>query len=429
MNARWLLATALTAVFALMPSVFADVIVVDASGAGDATKVTTAVANSQDGDVIVVRAGTYLPFAELIYIQDKSLTIIADGPVTTGRIRIQSLGPDDTVVLRGLDVIVTPLGFGPALTILDSAGQVWVEDCTLTGEDGFFTIGTSPGEPGAHVANSAHVAFNRSTLNGGVGVDTFFPYAATPGRGGPALTVTDSSVSLHDCALVAGIGGDFVGFDGGLGPGGNGGHGLDGVNASVLVSGGSITGGAGGVGDELVPTAGFYQGGDAIHLEGTSALRELTGNVLTPGAGGPDGLGALGPAGVLRHVPVGSQLVYDAAPRSLAVSGPTREGALVEVDYAGEPHDLFALYVSLAPAAFPLNSGKGTWLLGFPLVGSYILGTADANGDVNLSVPLPDLGLGPEDAVLFFEQAFVLGPVDGKVLSAPSIHVVVDESL
>lgn len=121
--------------------------------------------------------------------------------------------------------------------------------------------------------------------------------------------------------------------------------------------------------------------------------------------------------------------MYDAQPRTFAISGPTCEGGTVTVDYDGRPGDLFGLYVSLSPDFNALPAGKGTWLLGGPLAASFVLGAADANGELDLVVAMPDLGLGPDDAVVLFEQAFVLGPVDGKVLSGPSAHVIVDDSL
>ncbi len=422
----------LTASLALVTSqVAADVIVVDASGGGETTNLPTAVALAASGDVLIVRAGNYASGVNggSLGIVAKSLSIIADGAVTTGPISVRDLGQDDAVLLRGLRAIVNLNAVGPGLEVSNSAGQVWVEDCDLTGDDGFFTLTAFPGEPGALVSNSTHVAFARSLLRGGVGEDSFFPYAPLPSEGGPGLEVTNSSVSLHDCTVTGAAAGNFVGFAGAPGPGANGGAGISGNDADVYVSGNVIVGGPAGSGDELVPSSGFYRGGDAIELTGDASLRELIGNVLVGGAGGLDGTGTPGPHGVERDIPAGSQKVYLATARSFSVSGPTREGTSVTVNYQGKPNDLFAVYVALAPGAFPLNSAKGTWLLGSPLVASFVLGSADANGAYTLVAPLPDFGLGPDDAIILYEQVFALGTSDGKVLSAPSAHVIIDDSL
>lgn len=414
--------------FALSAPAHADVIVVDAAGQGDTTTISHGALIAEDGDTLLVRPGDYsLGTTGTVVVTGKSLAIVGEGSVKLGRLTLIDVD-GAPFLLRGVDIAVPQTSSGPALTIQNCDAPVWVEDCELKGDKGFFSIGAFPGEPGARVVNSSQVAFARCRLEGGVGVDSFFPYASVPSTGGAGLDVQGATVTLHDCELLGGDGGNFVGFDGGLGPGANGAPGLQGAGADVLVSGGSLEGGDAGFGDELTPAPGWYAGGDAIALDATSALRELLGTVLVPGAGGPDGNGQPGPAGLPRDV-AGSQLVYAAQPRSLAVESPTREGTSVTLDYDGQPGDLFGLYVSLSPGGFALNAGKGTWLLGAPLIGSFVLGTADSNGDVDLVVPLPDFGLGPEDAVILYEQAFVLGTADGKVLSGPSTHVIVDDGV
>jgi hypothetical protein len=350
------------------------------------------------------------------------------GTVTVGPILVQNLPAGGAVLLRGLTVKhTTAASLEPGLTVQGSAGQVWVEDCTLVGKNGFFTIGAMPASPGAAVFNSAHTSFIRSTLTGGIGVDSFFPYAPTPGPGGHGALVSNSGASFWDCTLTGGPGGDFVGFDGDPGPGGVGGHSLSGTGAAVQVSGGTLVGGPGGDGDELVPSPGFYRGGDAVELLGASALRTLAPQLL-PGTGGLDGNGQPGPAGLAIDVPAGSVVEYAGSYRGFRVGAPTPEGGVVQVEYTGEPGDLVGIYVSLTSTAFALPKGKGTWMLGSPVLGPFLFGV-DGSGALQLSVNVPSVGLGREDALRLLEQAYIADAGGGLFLASPSVHMIVDGSL
>lgn len=403
----------------------ADVLVVDAAGAGEFTDPSIAFAAAASGDVVLIRAGTYVQSNDSYLVSNKSLTIVADGPVTLSSFAAATFDAGQRVVLRGLDFVAIDMALGFAF---DGPGQLHAEDCTFTGDDAISSIfGGLDGTAGARVFNGGHAAFEACTFTGGKGAVSF-PFATSsflPSNGGPALSVDGSSVSLHRCTLLGGTGGDNLD----AGPDANtipakGGAGIAGFDATVLLSGGSATGGTGGLNEVVAPGG---AGGAGVALAGTSDLRETLDATIVGGPGGADPQGS-GPQGVDRDV-VGSQLVYQANSRDYTIGGPTREGGVVTITYDGEPGDLLGVFVSLAPDAVPLPSAKGTFLLGAPLIGNLLTLPIDATGTLSLDVPVPDLGFGPDDALVLFEQGFVLGQTDGKVLTGPTVHVVLDDTL
>lgn len=419
------LASIVCALALFTSSAAADVLVVDASGAGEFTDPNVALAAAVSGDVVVMRAGTYVQFSDVYQVVDKSLTIIADGAVTMSTIGVATFDAAQRVVLRGLDVVAID---GASALGLSGPGQLWAEDCTFVGDDsisGF--LGGPDGTPAVSLFDVGHAAFESCTLTGGMGALSF-PFLSTsfpPSDGGPALSTIQASVSLHRSTLVGGVGG--TNFDFGVDSNtvtAEGGAGIDGVDSLVLVAGGSVTGGTGGVNDLAAPGG---DGGDGIVLTGASELRELADTTVAGGQGGLGGDGQ-GSSGTPRQVS-GDQTVFAATSRDYTIGGPSRESGIVTLSYDGEPNDLVGIFVALAPDAIPLKSAKGTFLLGAPLFGNLLTLPIDATGSTSFDVPLPDLGFGPDDSVVLFEQAFVLGQADGKVLSGPTVHVILDDSL
>jgi hypothetical protein len=408
----------------------ADVWVVDAGGGGDVTNVTSAVTLATDGDTILVRPGDYTGgFGSELLIFGKALSIVSDGTgtVLVNAVRVLGLDPGELVLLRGLEVVPSPLATtDQGLRV--NGGEVWAEDCVFVGEKGIFTIGAHPASPGVLVDGGAHVVLMRCTAQGGVGVDTFFPYAPTPGAGGEGISVVGASVDVYGGEVIGGRGGDFVGFDGGLGPGGNGGHALSGSGAVVFVAGASLQAGDGGTGDELVQTPGFYRGGDGIELGGASAVRLLDVDIQ-PGQGGLDGNGAPGPAGVAVDVSSGNVTQHTATYREYALGAPTPEFGTLQLDYTGEPGDVFGVFFSLDSAHVPLPGRQGSWHLGSPLFGPYNFGPVGPSGTLSLSLPMPGFGIGPEIALVLREQVFVLETSGALLLGSPTVHVIVDGSL
>jgi hypothetical protein len=61
--------------------------------------------------------------------------------------------------------------------------------------------------------------------------------------------------------------------------------------------------------------------------------------------------------------------------------------------------------------------------------GPFLFGPVDATGELHLAVPIGELGLGPDDALLLHEQALVTGVSGPATLSSPTLHLIVDGSL
>jgi hypothetical protein len=115
--------------------------------------------------------------------------------------------------------------------------------------------------------------------------------------------------------------------------------------------------------------------------------------------------------------------------RSYALGAPTPEGDALQLDYVGQPGDLVGVFAALAPAWMSLPGKQGTWHLAGALFGPFLFGPIDATGELHLAVPIGELGLGPDDALLLHEQALVTGVSGPATLSSPTLHLIVDGSL
>lgn len=171
----------------------ADVLVVDqAGGAGaDFTAIQPAVDAAVDGDVIVVRAGSY----QNLSITGKSLAVVGEGQPSffgfsnqggTHFNEVLDLPAGSSVVLAGL--VFTGVG----LSVRNDAGSIWVEDCSL---GGFAFV------------QSANASFVRCS----VAVSTpFFPFQGdvafyqcqVSGEAGPVGSVLCSDTDYAGCTLA-----------------------------------------------------------------------------------------------------------------------------------------------------------------------------------------------------------------------------------
>ena len=171
-----------------------DVLVVDDDGGVGVgfVDLQAAVDAAGEGDVILVRGGTYSGFI----VDGKALTVQADTGATVDvaspssvSVNVVNLGAGQSVVLRGLHVEGGSLGIEPpfqqsyraGFSATDNAGSVWVEDCRIRGTAG-----------GAVVRDSASVAFVRSRLRG-EDLAGVFGFQTSPG--GAGLDCAGSSAS------------------------------------------------------------------------------------------------------------------------------------------------------------------------------------------------------------------------------------------
>ena len=412
------------AVLLLVASAHADVIRVPA----DHPTINQALAAASDGDLILLSAGDY---PELVVIDDLDVDLVAKGfPCRVRSITVKDLAAGKTVLLQNLEV--GPLGAAPnddrdAITCLQSAGSVRIEECTAQGDAGSpgshvpFTFPLE-GASGVRVESCQDVVIVHGTLTGGHGGTLFdedFDVNATDG--GPAVNIRDSRVALHGLSAAGGNGGSVD--DTQTDSGGDGGAGVLNVSGQVHVEDCQLTGGSGGFADcdffIGVCGQGGY-GGDGIRQTQPVASLSVRHNLYAPGTGGPGGDGVLAPDGKNVAVLAGAVQKFAAPPRQLQFNTPTPEGLLETVQVSGQAGDLVILHVGLAPGWTFKPVYQGVYELGAPLL---VLPLGVVTGlPFELAAVVPDLGPGvehvafPVQLVIGDGTGFTLGPSKTLVL-------------
>ena len=380
---------------ALSSPAAADVLIVDPGGTQGFSQVQAAVDASQDGDLILVRAGTYAGFT----IQQRSLTVRADVNAAVqvdGGVVVRDTPAGGVVLLGELTVRGAAAPFGSttepgedALSILDNAGVVRVQDCELVGGRGEHTFVGSPGGAACNVEDSLRTALVGCDLTGGVGGGDLF-VVSLGGVGGAGLRTTGSGVVLYDCSVTGGSGGDAdLGFDQIGGPGGAGCEVLDfGLFASnVTIWGGH--GGGGGIGGD---------GGDGlvVHPGGQAQLLD----VALFGGFGANPQGTTGQA----QSGGGPVTVLPGSARTLEAPGLARDGATVEVTVHGEPGDQVWIVPGQQTAHLPALALGGVWLVQRPVLltkaPTVVLGPS---GTAVVSVPTAALGASEASRELYLQ--------------------------
>ncbi|MCB9896726.1 MAG: hypothetical protein H6825_01855 [Planctomycetes bacterium] len=401
-----------------------QVIVVDKAGGGDFTSLNAAVAAAASGDTLLVKSGSYgSGEVDAIVVDGKSLVVIGDGPTrpkTSKGIEVVNLPSDGFFVVRGLEITGSVT---PAMSCADVDGTVWIEDCRLVGSGGFgFALLCEEGYAALDVSGCAAVTVLRSTLEGGHGADDEVAVLACHDsqRGGPALRVAASALTLHESQLVGGRGGYGHSDEGAPG-----GPGLHAVDASLVLAGVTVTGGPGG--QPCAPAfASECQGGAGLVLDGGTLLTILE----TSFDGGTGGLldgGGVAPSGADESV-TGGDLLYTwpGTARSLVVGSPVREGELTSVRYEGEQGDTIGLFFGFAPGYVPLLGKQGVFALGVPFVGPVFVATVTAPDGV-FEVPFVgwDLTSFPLESLEAYGQCFLLPAGGGAArLSSPTAMTV-----
>jgi len=194
-----------------------------------------------------------------------------------------------------------------------------------------------------------------------------------------------------------------------------------------FVAGAVLTGGTGGNGDELRHESYKYMGGNGIRLEGLHALTVMD-VTIEPGVGGFDGNGVQGAPGLATALDPGGTIVTLHGPyRDYSLGPPTPEGDLLQLSYSGVAGDTLLIFLSTQPGQLPLPGKQGVWQLGSPLFGPFLMSAP--TGTLSLNIPIAGVGLGPDGALLLYEQVFVKPASGPALLSSPSTHLIVDGSL
>jgi hypothetical protein len=356
------LARLLPALVLSAPLAVADVLIVDPAGTHGYSQIQAAIDASQDGDLILVRSGTYAGFA----LQGRSLTVRGD---VNAEVEVESgVSVTDTpaggvVVLADLQIVgadaVTFVAGENGLTLLDNAGFVRIQGCTLAGGTGASTVsavGGKPGGDGCTIEDSPRAALVDCVMAGGSGGGD--PFTATLGGvGGHGLRTRTSGTVLYDCEVFGG-GGGVADLNPGQ-VGGPGGPACEVVDFGVFAANTSFRGGSGGYGhnggDGGVGL--IVQSGAQAQLLGCDVFGGFGGNQGEFGEG-DDGQPTAG-GGLFNHLP--------GEPRVFGAPGLARDGATVSVTVAGEPGDAIWIVPGQSPAHVPAIALGGVWLVARPV--------------------------------------------------------------
>ncbi len=344
----------------------------------------TAAETVPDGDVLLVRKGTYGALLETsppfgikpLRLDGKSLAIVAElGHVSNlflsdTPIEIENLAPGQTVTIRGMR------GVGSTFDLRNNAGAIWIEDVD------FGLDGAGGTDPRLYAENCAAVTVFRSTLQG---EDAFFDPAGGSSAG---LEAKSSSVYVYESTLVGG------GPDNQTGP-----------QPGARVSDGSLLFAA----DTQLVSGG---GGIAdLHLTtGSPQVWLLSSNPTA-------------------QIDSGTVSQFPGTARTFTVNTPKREGSNMTMSFTGEDGDVVLIGVSLAPGGLFTPAFQGA-VVHFPVPAVAVLagGTISASGELDFVIAAPPLDPVLEGVALYPQVGMV--PLTGSVvLGSGSMILLLDDGI
>lgn len=382
---------------------------VNALGGADFFDLPRAVATAHSGDVLLVAPADYSAFE----LRGKGLTILGDGgvPRVLGSTLVRGLPAGEVACLRSLRLSSGSL---PSLRLENSAGTVWIEDCSVERTLGLFY--SAPDDAACLVQSCAAVVFARSQVLGST--VAAFPTSAA---GGAGLLARESAVHAFETV--------FAGVDvlQGVGSGGTprlGGNGMTLDDATLYAAGSTFRGGQG-QSANFNSFGGFCQpaaaGGAGLHA-GLAASPPIT--LECTFQGGPGGsadppfcsAGSAGPATAGTIDPEPLPL------RSYELTTPVAGGTSYQLTARCEPGEsVWSVFAeSLAPLYAPALFCTQVGALPATLV---FEGVADGTGTLAKSVPVPPLAV-----LASFERLWAQGLFFDEFVNAylgtPSVLVV-----
>lgn len=404
----------------------AAVIVVDVAGGADFTNVSSAVATSVDGDVIVVRSGDYrLDDLFGVGILARSLTLIGEGPTRPilTQIRVQSMPAGKSCVIRGFELSAN--AFAPTVAGIvcsGNVGGVLVEDCVIHGPDGAQGAfgGVVDGGPGVMTTTTQFLALTRCVVTGGRGIDAaggINQHGST--RGGPGLFVSQSNVTAYDCEFHGGRGGDGPPA---LANSNRGGYGVHAFAGTAKLASCSVEGGTGG--DALSPNLnGAGTGGDGLVVAGTASTQSFASTFLA-GVGGLTTNGQQAANGVAENLfsPASHVVIATTPARAFSLSSPVVPGQTITVSFTGVPGDTVYVLSAFGVGHVTIFGTVGWLAVKPPYVIPFSIGTVGPSGTTTYGVPAPPLAQPALEAEVFLFQSFFVGPSE-IVVGPPSAFV------
>jgi hypothetical protein len=463
----------LTSILAASAAVaHADVRVVAPTGA-PFTEIQAAVDAANDGDVVLVKAGTYASFV----IRNQEVAVIADtGHVVLvdGAIRVSGVGATRSVLIVGLKATgreSPSASTRHGLFARNCAGSLRIVGCELRGAPlNTFAFGPGPQSnypqplpscyegQGAWVERCADVAFVGCTLQGsdaqptlGYGGFGTRPYAGAT-DGGHGIYGDSSQIALLDSTFHGGRSGLGYGFGPICEPApfagpatgymGIAGDGCRTQSSFVFASACTFTGAAG-----WPPTCLFQcfceapsDGGHGFVNDAAPGPHFRLDGALVPGMGAPPngspcpcGIGGNfcnpnDPPGIAGQPSQGPVTTLAGSARRMTGPSVVREGAQATVTFHGEPGDRVELFVNDRPGFLFLLGLRGVNLVQRtrPMLAMQV-GTIGTGGTLVHTWTVGDLGAGVEARVQHMQAVMTDGAGVGT-LSSPLVITLLDSA-
>jgi hypothetical protein len=407
----------------------ANVLVVSATGGAPYIDIQSAVDAATNGDTILVKSGTYDSF----FIANKALVVVADtnaNVIVNNGVQVRSLAVDRDVVLAGMTLHGDPNAtdwHGNGLYLKSDLGSVRIR-CTIYGATSAMASFTQPTFAGAQVVSCSDVAFEGSSLHGGV-----TSYAT-----GAGLDATGSHIAMYDTSAYGGSG---LPADCASETGAFGGAGVTLASSFLFASNATFQGGAGGNGVQGILCGGWPgnggNGGAGILIASSTpgSDAELLNVQLVGASGGFGGFGGLfngdpGQPGSPSVVADGSTLNTLSGPqRSMTAASVVRELAPLALSFHGQLGDTVGVYIATSTAFHFLPAQEGVKLVSADHAPVYaaLLGSADASGNLSTNLSFPDLGTGVQSKEIYL-QAIVITSQGSRILGSPISVTVLDSA-
>jgi hypothetical protein len=372
-------------------STTAAVIIVDRAGGGDYTEIQPAIDAAQEGDVILVRSGSYLAFIldKGVIVRGFSGNFKVDD--VSSSIVVQSVGALAKAGISGMTV-VGGWNSSTKLLVRDCPGEVILESIYIN----------APSSKNSYlgISNCANVSVTTFGEASGTGIpliagittssvrmtdvqiegsNAFFD-PTHPHNGGVGLSAASSFVVLAHPRIFGGAG---SGAGSCIVPAGDGGNAVNASDSTLIIVGSEgdvIRGGVGGDSDACYVGG---DGGDGLAISSGSALVSRV--RLEAGPGG-DGI----PKGKDGQAYTGNVVRDDRLPFLLASSGAS-PGKILGVTIDSVVSGALILlaagqggFETIAAIGPPLSALPGQWFFVLPA------GAIQAGLPLTLSLPIPD---------------------------------------
>lgn len=398
------------------------VFVVAAAGGGDFAALQPAIDQAQDGDVLLVKGGTYPAFV----LDGKALAIVEEPgevAVVAGPSRVVGLPAGRLAVVAGINVVAGAPGAGPALEVADCAGAVRLQRAAFFGSP---PAAGMPGGTAVSIARCDDLALIACEAFGGEDPGT--PGSGPGGNGGLAV---DSTIVLWGATCEGGEGASSVaaaacGFAGGVG--------FEQVNGVSFDAASYFRGGAGGPSDDCA----FGCGGDgglpfAVRSQPIQnpppLLARFLDDVFEGGAGGDHPCGSPGTTAMSAPFASGATTAMLPGTKRLLLSPtPVRDATTTSLTFRGEPGDQVFLLGSRDSAHAWTPALGGVVLVGAPFTLQLDLGVLPASGVLTWPMPIPDAWAPAGGASILHIQPVFVAASGELHLGNPSTLVVIDHA-